>query len=250
MAPAILDTSVIIDGRIADIYRTGFIESQLILPNFVLDELKRVADSSDPMKKSRGRRGMDILNELQKDYPKAITMVNKDYEEIKEVDIKIIRLAVDMKAVSYTHLDVYKRQVLDDGRLTDSMGRTVDFRNAIIIMTSNVGAQNVYGGNKNMGFLAEESSDNYEDIKERYLADLKNTFRPEFINRVDDIIVFHPLNEEDIVAIADLMLNELRHRLADQHIELEAVSYTHLHTVNYFKVNQGRDIIISPVGGR
>lgn len=103
VAPAILDTSVIIDGRIADIYRTGFIESQLILPNFVLDELKRVADSSDPMKKSRGRRGMDILNELQKDYPKAITMVNKDYEEIKEVDIKIIRLAVDMKARIYTN---------------------------------------------------------------------------------------------------------------------------------------------------
>lgn len=103
VAPAILDTSVIIDGRIADIYRTGFIESPLLLPNFVLDELKRVADSPDPMKKSRGRRGMDILNDLQKDFPKAITMVDKDYEEVKEVDIKIIRLAVDMKARIYTN---------------------------------------------------------------------------------------------------------------------------------------------------
>lgn len=103
VAPAVLDTSVIIDGRIADIYRTGFIESKLILPNFVLDELKRVADSPDPMKKSRGRRGMEILSELQKDYPKAITMVSKDYDDIKEVDIKIIRLAVDMKARIYTN---------------------------------------------------------------------------------------------------------------------------------------------------
>ncbi|MDO4542460.1 MAG: PIN domain nuclease, partial [Bacillota bacterium] len=103
VAPAILDTSAIIDGRIADIYRTGFIESPLLLPNFVLDELKRVADSPDPMKKNRGRRGMDILSELQKDYPNAITMVDKDYEEIKEVDIKIIRLAVEMKARIYTN---------------------------------------------------------------------------------------------------------------------------------------------------
>lgn len=135
-------------------------------------------------------------------------------------------------------------QVLDDGRLTDSMGRTVDFRNAIIIMTSNVGAQNVYGGNKNMGFLAEESSDNYEDIKERYLADLKNTFRPEFINRVDDIIVFHPLNEENIVAIADLMLNELRRRLADQHIELEVAEAVkkHLAEVGYDKTFGARPL--------
>ena len=101
--PAILDTSVIIDGRIADIYRTGFIESQLILPNFVLDELKRVADSPDPLKKSRGRRGMDILNELQKDFPEAFIHTDKDYEDIKEVDIKIIRLAIDMKARIYTN---------------------------------------------------------------------------------------------------------------------------------------------------
>ncbi|MEG0874020.1 MAG: hypothetical protein RSB05_00090 [Clostridiales bacterium] len=103
LSPAVLDTSVIIDGRIADIYRTGFIESPLILPGFVLDELKRVADSPEPMKKSRGRRGMEILSDLQKEYPKAITMTDQDYEDIKEVDIKIIRLAVDMKARIYTN---------------------------------------------------------------------------------------------------------------------------------------------------
>lgn len=112
-------------------------------------------------------------------------------------------------------------QVLDDGRLTDSMGRTVDFRNTIIIMTSNVGAENVYATNKSMGFLTEEAKeDDYEAIKAKYMADLKKTFRPEFINRVDEIIVFHSLVREDIVSIAELMLKELEERLAEQQITL------------------------------
>ena len=113
-------------------------------------------------------------------------------------------------------------QVLDDGRLTDSMGRTVDFRNTIIIMTSNVGAENVYAADKkSMGFLTEEEKeDDYETIKGKYLADLKKTFRPEFINRVDEIIVFHSLQQEDTVAIADLLLKELDGRLEEQKISL------------------------------
>ncbi len=113
-------------------------------------------------------------------------------------------------------------QVLDDGRLTDSMGRTVDFRNTIIIMTSNVGAENVYAADKkSMGFLTEEEKeDDYETIKGKYLADLKKTFRPEFINRVDEIIVFHGLQQEDIVSIADLLLKELDGRLKEQKISL------------------------------
>lgn len=113
-------------------------------------------------------------------------------------------------------------QVLDDGRLTDSMGRTVDFRNAIIIMTSNVGAENVYMTNKSMGFLTEEKKeDDFNAVKEKYMADLKKTFRPEFINRVDEIIVFHGLQEEDIVSIAELLLRELEGRLRDQNISLD-----------------------------
>ncbi len=113
-------------------------------------------------------------------------------------------------------------QVLDDGRLTDSMGRTVDFRNTIIIMTSNVGAENVYAADKkSMGFLTEEEKeDDNETIKGKYLADLKKTFRPEFINRVDEIIVFHGLQQEDIVSIADLLLKELDGRLKEQKISL------------------------------
>lgn len=113
-------------------------------------------------------------------------------------------------------------QVLDDGRLTDSMGRTVDFRNTIIIMTSNVGAENVYSTNKSMGFLTDEAKeDDYEAIKGKYMADLKKSFRPEFINRVDEIIVFHSLQQDDIVSIAELMLKELEERLSEQQITLD-----------------------------
>lgn len=99
----ILDTSAIIDGRFADVYRTGFLEGSFILPDFVLDELKRVADSNDPLKKERGRRGLNILNELKSAYPDAYVMVNKDYEDVKEVDTKIIHLAVDMKTRIFTN---------------------------------------------------------------------------------------------------------------------------------------------------
>lgn len=99
----ILDTSAIIDGRFADVYRTGFLDGTFILPNFVLDELKRVADNSDPLKKERGRRGLNILNELKEEFDDAYIMVDKDYDDVKEVDTKIIHLAVDMKTKIFTN---------------------------------------------------------------------------------------------------------------------------------------------------
>lgn len=99
----VLDTSAIIDGRFADVYRTGFLDGTFILPNFVLDELKRVADNSDPLKKERGRRGLNILNELKEEFPNAYDMVDKDYEDVKEVDTKIICLASDMKTKIFTN---------------------------------------------------------------------------------------------------------------------------------------------------
>ena len=102
-ALGILDTSAIIDGRFADVYRTGFLEGSFLLPEFVLDELKRVADSSDPLKKERGRRGLNILNELKAEFEDAYVMVEKDYDDVKEVDTKIIRLAVDMKTRIFTN---------------------------------------------------------------------------------------------------------------------------------------------------
>lgn len=89
----IVDTSVIIDGRIADISDTGFIEGNLIVPRFVLDELQYVADSSDSMKRSRGRRGLDILNRMQKSVNINIEIVDQDFPRIKEVDSKLVALA-------------------------------------------------------------------------------------------------------------------------------------------------------------
>ncbi len=109
-------------------------------------------------------------------------------------------------------------QVLEDGRLTDSKGRTVDFRNTVIIMTSNVGAEMIKK-NASLGFTAPNSNKQYEDMKDRVLGELKRSFRPEFLNRIDEIIVFHSLNEEHISEIVTLMANQLRNRLIEQGID-------------------------------
>lgn len=89
----ILDTSVIIDGRIADICRTGFLEGTLIIPGFVLEELQHIADSSDVLKRNRGRRGLDVLNEIQKDLKVNVEIYEGDFEDIQEVDSKLVKLA-------------------------------------------------------------------------------------------------------------------------------------------------------------
>ncbi len=89
----ILDTSVIIDGRIADICKTGFIEGKLVIPGFVLEELQHIADSSDALKRNRGRRGLDILNKIQKELNIKVVIYEGDFEDIQEVDSKLVRLA-------------------------------------------------------------------------------------------------------------------------------------------------------------
>jgi uncharacterized protein YacL len=89
----ILDTSVIIDGRIADICKTGFIEGTLVIPEFVLEELQHIADSSDLLKRNRGRRGLDILNKIQKELDVKVLIYEGDFEEISEVDSKLVKLA-------------------------------------------------------------------------------------------------------------------------------------------------------------
>ncbi|MEO3947956.1 PIN/TRAM domain-containing protein [Gorillibacterium sp. CAU 1737] len=89
----ILDTSVIIDGRIADICKTGFIEGTLVIPEFILEELQHIADSSDLLKRNRGRRGLDILNKIQKELDVKVEIYEGDFEEISEVDSKLVRLA-------------------------------------------------------------------------------------------------------------------------------------------------------------
>lgn len=93
LEPKILDTSVIIDGRIFDICQTGFIEGSLIIPNFVLEELRHIADSSDSLKRNRGRRGLDILNKIQKELNIDVQIYEKDFPNITEVDSKLLKLA-------------------------------------------------------------------------------------------------------------------------------------------------------------
>ena len=117
--------------------------------------------------------------------------------------------------VEKAHPEVFNvlLQVLDDGRLTDGKGRTVDFRNTVIIMTSNVGAQMIKKGGP-LGFTSGEDSA-YNDMKTRVMEELKRTFRPEFLNRVDDMIVFHPLSEQDIGKIVQLMSEDLRKRVEE-----------------------------------
>lgn len=99
----VLDTSVIIDGRIADIYKTGFIEGELVIPNFVLEELRHISDSADPLKRNRGRRGLDIMNKLRQDFEGSIKISDIDYPEIQEVDSKLLKLAQDLKGIVLTN---------------------------------------------------------------------------------------------------------------------------------------------------
>ncbi len=101
--PKVLDTSAIIDGRFFDVYRTGIIEGKVIVPRFVLDELRHIADSADPLKRARGRRGLDSIGKLQEDFTNAVATVDTDYKELHEVDTKLLRLAVDMGGIVVTN---------------------------------------------------------------------------------------------------------------------------------------------------
>ncbi|MFN7253197.1 MAG: ATP-dependent protease ATP-binding subunit ClpC [Anaerobacillus sp.] len=111
-------------------------------------------------------------------------------------------------------------QVLEDGRLTDSKGRTVDFRNTAVIMTSNVGASELKR-NKYLGFTTETEGQEYKDMKEKVMGELKKSFRPEFLNRIDEIIVFHSLEKKHIKEIVSLMADTLTKRLLEHEIEFD-----------------------------
>lgn len=101
--PKVLDTSVIIDGRIFDICETGFVEGPLVIPNFVLDELRHISDSSDSLKRNRGRRGLDILNKIQKELAIETQIVEDDFPKIAEVDAKLLKLAQKMEGKVITN---------------------------------------------------------------------------------------------------------------------------------------------------
>jgi ATP-dependent Clp protease ATP-binding subunit ClpC len=124
--------------------------------------------------------------------------------------------------VEKAHPDVFNMllQVMDDGHLTDSFGRRIDFRNAIIIMTSNIGSDIIKGG-ANFGFQKRQEIQDYERIKKSLQSEAEKFFRPEFINRLDDMIVFRPLVKADLTHIIDLELGKVRERLKARGMTLE-----------------------------
>jgi ATP-dependent Clp protease ATP-binding subunit ClpC len=125
--------------------------------------------------------------------------------------------------VEKAHPDIFNSllQILEDGRLTDSQGRVVDFKNTVIIMTTNLGTRDISKG-FNLGFAAQgDTKSNYERMKAKVSDELKQHFRPEFLNRVDDVIVFPQLTEADILRIVDLMIGRVDERLRDRDMGIE-----------------------------
>jgi ATP-dependent Clp protease ATP-binding subunit ClpC len=125
--------------------------------------------------------------------------------------------------IEKAHPDVFNilLQILEDGRLTDAQGRTVDFRNAIVIMTSNIGASEI-AKNTSIGFTVDdETGMSYDAMKGRIMSDLKKVFRPEFLNRIDEVIVFHKLAKEEVKEIIDLMINRVRVQVAEHELQLD-----------------------------
>jgi ATP-dependent Clp protease ATP-binding subunit ClpC len=129
--------------------------------------------------------------------------------------------------IEKAHPEVFNSllQVLDDGRLTDGHGRTVDFKNTVVIMTSNAGVE-LIKRETTLGFAVQKDEakarrSSYERMKDKVMAEVKKTFRPEFLNRIDEIIVFHELTEEHLRNIVDLLVKDLQNRLADRKLSIE-----------------------------
>ncbi|RHW33872.1 ATP-dependent Clp protease ATP-binding subunit [Neobacillus notoginsengisoli] len=147
------------------------------------------------------------------------------YEEGGQLTEKVRRKpysVVLLDEIEKAHPDVFNilLQVLEDGRLTDSKGRTVDFRNTVLIMTSNVGAE-ALRRNKYVGFNIQDGEQDYKDMKSKVMEELKKAFRPEFLNRIDEIIVFHSLERKHLQEIVTLLSDQLVKRLSEQDIKLE-----------------------------
>src|SRR5439155_27333922 len=124
--------------------------------------------------------------------------------------------------IEKAHPDVFNilLQVLDEGHLTDNYGRVIDFKNTVVIMTSNVGARDLAKG-KALGFSTGESKSNWERLAEKVREEIKNVFNPEFLNRLDDTIVFHPLSREHIGQIVGVLLKDVRKRLSEEELTLK-----------------------------
>ena len=124
--------------------------------------------------------------------------------------------------IEKAHPDVFNilLQVLDEGHLTDNYGRVIDFKNTVVIMTSNVGARDV-AKNKSLGFTAPDFKASFERMSEKVKEELQHTFNPEFLNRLDDVIVFHPLQQEHISKIVGIMLRDVQKRMSEGELTLK-----------------------------
>ena len=147
------------------------------------------------------------------------------YEEGGQLTEKVRRKpfsVVLFDEIEKAHPDIYNTllQVLEDGRLTDGQGRTVDFKNTVIVFTSNLGTQDISRANS-MGFSQGNSESNYERMKAKVNDELKRHFRPEFLNRIDDVVVFHQLTTEEILKMVDLMLQRVEKQLKNKDMALE-----------------------------
>jgi ATP-dependent Clp protease ATP-binding subunit ClpC len=152
------------------------------------------------------------------------------YEEAGELTEAIRRRPYSVilfDEIEKAHRDVFNilLQVMDDGILTDAQGRRVDFRNTVLIMTSNLGSKAITD-RASLGFGRKDidSEESYQEMKSKVMSEVKETFRPEFLNRLDDVIVFHQLSKENVEKIADLMIEELRERLSERDIKIELTS--------------------------
>jgi ATP-dependent Clp protease ATP-binding subunit ClpC len=144
------------------------------------------------------------------------------YEEGGQLTEKVRRKpysVVLLDEIEKAHPDVFNilLQMFDDGSLTDSFGRRVDFRNTVVIMTSNLGAREIKGG-KTLGFQKDDLKSSYDQMKQKLLEETKKTFNPEFLNRIDEIIVFQALGIPEILQIIDILLSDVAKRLADRGI--------------------------------
>jgi len=150
------------------------------------------------------------------------------YEEGGQLTEKVRRrpyAVVLLDEIEKAHPDVFNLllQIFEDGRLTDSFARKVDFRNAVMIMTSNVGAE-LIRKTSSLGFKNQKEELSYQEMKDRLLEEVKRTFKPEFLNRIDDIIVFRPLSKEDLERIVEIEVGYVRDRLKEQNISLEVTA--------------------------
>ncbi len=147
------------------------------------------------------------------------------YEEGGQLTEKVRRSpysVVLLDEIEKAHPDVFNilLQVIEDGRLTDSLGRVIDFRNVVLIMTSNVGAR-LINKKTSMGFTAPDREESHQAMKDKLMDELRKTFQPEFLNRIDEVVVFNSLSKEDLIQIVNLMVDKVKRRLTEKEVKLK-----------------------------